>query len=139
MSVEMLKLTGLSVVADELELTLYNTALLAESPSGMVCLHIAYDRAERKLYNRNCLSSQVCRIRAFVLFSEWPTIVWIAVRMGSNADSESTCSYCGHKFFMAHSLPQFLEWLRLLKIPRTRSDCVTNWTAQNGTMVRIPA
>eukprot|EP00039_Didymoeca_costata_P011282 m.157630 g.157630 ORF g.157630 m.157630 type:complete len:854 (-) comp15121_c3_seq2:179-2740(-) len=39
MGVEMLKMTGLSVVADELELSLWNTGMLLESPSGRWCIY----------------------------------------------------------------------------------------------------
>ena len=37
MGVEMLKMTGLSVVADELEMSLFNSGMLLESPSGRWC------------------------------------------------------------------------------------------------------
>ena len=39
MCVEMLKMTGYSVVADELELSLYNTGLFLLSPSGRWCVY----------------------------------------------------------------------------------------------------
>jgi hypothetical protein len=145
MCVEMLKLTAASVVADELELTLFNTALLAESPSGRWCVYNSPMAGQREsttieiAFQARCGSSELscCSVngpRLFGLLCEWA-----AMLVPRGAVPTVAINYYGA---ISVAIPQVVTVVQTTTYPLSPTTVVTvtpTTTSELELWFRIPA
>jgi hypothetical protein len=145
MCVEMLKLTAASVVADELELTLFNTALLAESPSGRWCVYNSPMAGQREsttieiAFQARCGSSELscCSVngpRLFGLLCEWA-----AMLVPGGAVPTVAINYYGA---ISVAIPQVVTVVQTTTYPLSPTTVVTvtpTTTSELELWFRIPA